>query len=198
MSWTIAAFGAVTKLGNLAILVPLSAVMLGWQLALRPKGAAWSWLAACLVCAGGIGLLKILLYACLPFSELRSPSGHTSLSTLVYGGFVAVIAADLGAWRRWLMIGAGAALVLAIAFSRVVVHAHSWLEVLLGLAVGVGCLIAFSLLYLPRRGDAVPMKTFALCVLVIWALLYSHPVNAEGLIHRISDFLSARSLICHR
>jgi len=64
--------------------------------------------------------------------------------------------------------------------------------------VGVGCLIAFSLLYLPRRGDAVPMKTFALCVLVIWALLYSHPVNAEGLIHRISDFLSARSLICHR
>ena len=198
MSWTIAAFGAVTKLGNLAILVPLGAVMLVWQFALRPKGAAGSWLAAALVCAGGIALLKILFYACLPYSELRSPSGHASLSTLVYGGFAAVIAADLKDGRRWWVLAAGAGLIAAIALSRIVVHAHSWLEVVLGLAIGASCLFAFALRYLPRRIEPVPLKTFAFSALVIWGLLYGHPVNAEGLLHRLSDQLGIRSLVCAR
>jgi len=198
LSWAIAAFGVITKLGNLAILVPLGGVMLGWQIVQRPKGAAGAWLIAAILCAGGIALLKILLYACLPYSELRSPSGHASLSTLVYGGFAAVIATDLNGWRRWMVIGGGAALVAAIAVSRIVVHAHSWPEVLLGAAVGASCLFAFALRYLPRRIEPVPLKTFAFSALVIWGLLYGHPVNAEGMLHRLSNELGIRSLVCAR
>jgi membrane-associated phospholipid phosphatase len=196
LSWVVHAFAAITRLGNLAVLFPLGAVMLAWQLNLRQRGAAISWLAAFAICVGAIALFKIVFFSCPPIRDLRNPSGHAGLSTLVYGGFVAVIVANLQGWRRWGGIALGAALVAAIAMSRVVLRNHTVPEVLFGLAIGTGCLIFFCAKYLPHRVASVPFWGFSLSLAVIVVLLYGYTVHAEEFLHRLSGYLGAWHLSC--
>ena len=78
---------ALTGFGDTAVLTPLAAVMLLWLLFMRsPRGAAW-W-----AITGMTALLKVSFYGCPPTPDLHSPSGHTSLSTLVYGAMTLVTA----------------------------------------------------------------------------------------------------------
>ena len=190
------AFSIVTKLGDLAILFPLAALMLAWQTVRRPRGAAICWLAAFVICVSTIALFKMLFYACPPAGDFRNPSGHAALSTFVYGGFVTVIAADLGAWWRWSVIVMGGVLIAAIAMSRVFLNDHSLLEVLFGLIVGVSCLAMFCLKYLSSRIESVPLPAFGLGLIAILLLLYGHPVHAEGFLHRISGYLNVHDVVC--
>jgi hypothetical protein len=74
---------ALTELGDIAVLVPLAAVMLLWLLLMgSPRGAAW-WAIAVALCASLTAILKVSFYGCPPIPDLHSPSGHTSFSTLV-------------------------------------------------------------------------------------------------------------------
>ena len=66
---------------------------------------------------------------------MHDPSGHTSLSTLVYGALALAAASGRPGLRRLLVIGAGLGLILAIAVSRLLLDAHSVPEVGLGLCV---------------------------------------------------------------
>ena len=75
---------------------------------------------------------------------MHSPSGHTSLSTLVYGALALVTATDRAGLRSLLVIGAGAGLILAIEVSRLLLDAHSLPEVGLGIVIGILALALFS------------------------------------------------------
>jgi len=76
---------ALTGFGDTAVLMPLAAVMLLWLLVMRsPRGAVW-WAITVAFCVGMTALLKVSFYGCPPTPDLHSPSGHTSLSTLVLG-----------------------------------------------------------------------------------------------------------------
>jgi hypothetical protein len=59
-------------------------------------------------------LLKIAFHACPPADNIHSPSGHTSLSTLVYGALTLVSATAWPGLHRVLVIAGGAGLILAI------------------------------------------------------------------------------------
>jgi membrane-associated phospholipid phosphatase len=75
------------------VLLPIVGIIPLWLIWVRfPRAALW-WAAAAALCIGSTALLKIYFYSCPPFAEVRSPSGHTSLSTLVYGGIAVIIAA---------------------------------------------------------------------------------------------------------
>ena len=84
---------SITNLGDLAVLLPITLVLFIWLLSrpLRLK-AVW-WAAAVSLCIGGTALLKVIFFVCPPFADLQSPSGHTNLSTLVYGALAMIIAA---------------------------------------------------------------------------------------------------------
>jgi hypothetical protein len=56
---------------------------------------------------GLTALLKIVFYRCPPAGDMRSPGGHTSLSTLVYGGLTLAAATGRPGLGRVSVIGAG-------------------------------------------------------------------------------------------
>ena len=98
---------ALTDFGDLAVLIPLAGAMLVWLLCCSSR-AAPRWVLALGFCIGVTALLKIAFYGCPPAGDVHSPSGHTSLSTLVYGALTLLAAS---AWRgphRALVIGGGA------------------------------------------------------------------------------------------
>jgi membrane-associated phospholipid phosphatase len=187
---------AITDCGDLAILLPLACVLTVWAALIRSHTVFKWWVVALALCIGGTGILKIYFFACPPLSDLHSPSGHTSFSTLIYGTLTLAVASTLEGWRRWSAVLAGTLFILAIAVSRIVVHAHSIPEVILGSILGA---FALALLVIAYRREA-PAKTYLAPLVTVSAmlvvLLNGHEVHAEELLHHIAIYLNIAS-DCH-
>jgi hypothetical protein len=76
------------------VVLPLSVVISLWLLRHHSHRVLVPWIIALGLCIAVTALLKTYLYACPIGSDLVSPSGHTSLSTLTYGAMTLVIAAE--------------------------------------------------------------------------------------------------------
>lgn len=137
----------LTQFGSFFLLLALALLVAVW-LARTPgagRRAAVVWLGALLLCVGTVALLKIYFIACpLRPLALRSPSGHAGFSCFVYGGVALCLARDETLWRRLLLPLLACAWIAAIAWSRVILHAHSVNETLLGLAIGAFALLVFA------------------------------------------------------
>lgn len=186
----------LTDFGDSAVLLPLSAAMLLWLLAMRAKiGAAW-WFIAIALCTGGTALLKIYFIAC-PIGALHSPSGHASFSALVYGAMAIIVAAEQAArWQRIAALAAGAALVGGIAVSRLALGAHSLLEVVLGTAIGAVTLAVFAQGYLSRRPTGVTLTPLLLAVALIGILLHGRELHAEEILYAIGRYFNVSLMAC--
>jgi membrane-associated phospholipid phosphatase len=186
----------VTNFGDLAVLLPIVGIIPLWLIGVRfPRAALW-WAVAAALCIGSTALLKIYFYSCPPFAELRSPSGHTSLSTLVYGGIAVIIAAEGTRWHRLLSYAAGAALIAVIAISRVLLQAHSPLETGFGLVIGSIALAVFARKYLGHRPAVVSLRPLIVAVALLLITLHGHELRAEELLHAIGIYLQIASLAC--
>lgn len=179
----------LTNFGDLAVLLPLSAVMLIWLIGLRPRSSAMWWVVALGLCVGLTALLKIYLYACHPYSELQSPSGHTSLGTLVYGAFAFVVAAEATGWQRLLALGSGVLVVCGIAVSRVVLDAHTSLEVGLGALIGSVALAVFARAYVGHKPARPSLRPLMLALVLLTAALHGEALHAEEMLHAIGRYL---------
>jgi membrane-associated phospholipid phosphatase len=180
----------ITDCGDLAILLPIACVLTVWAALVGARGIFKWWLAALAICVGGTGLLKIYFFACPPLANLHSPSGHSSLSTLVYGTLTLAVASSMQDWRRWLAVIAGALLVFAIAVSRIVVHAHSIPEVILGSILGLVALSLVVTAYLreaPTKTYLAPLVTVSVMLAI---LLNGHELRAEELLHHMAVYLN--------
>jgi membrane-associated phospholipid phosphatase len=181
---------AVTDCGDLAVLLPLAAVLTAWVLLVAKPRILKAWLAALALCIGGTAILKIYFFACPPLSDLHSPSGHTSLSILVYGTLTLAITASLKDWRRWLIFVGGTMFIIGIGVSRIIVQAHSIPEVLLGSVLGIGALAVIVVTYLgdvPARTYIGPLITVSVMLVI---LLNGHELRAEELLHRIANYFN--------
>jgi membrane-associated phospholipid phosphatase len=188
---------ALTDFGDLAVLLPLSAVMLLWLLAMRSRRSATWWLLAAGVCMGGTAILKIYFHACPVGKDLSSPSGHTSLSTLVYGAMAAIVVVEASAlWQRSLAVAVAVILIVGIAGSRFALDAHSILEIVIGMAIGLAAFTAFVWGYLHHRPSAASLSPLLFAAILILALFLGREVQAEQLLHAISRYLRAQSLPC--
>jgi membrane-associated phospholipid phosphatase len=177
---------ALTDFGDLAVLIPVSAVILIW-LVHNSSRAAPRWIFALSVCIGLTALLKIAFHACPPADNMHSPSGHTSFSTLVYGALTLVSATAWPGLHRVLVIVGGAGLILAIGVSRLLLDAHSVAEVGLGLVIGAVSLAMFSRQYV----QAPTTKMWPLLVVagVLALVLHGRELHAEQFLHRITGYL---------
>jgi membrane-associated phospholipid phosphatase len=180
---------ALTEFGDTAVLMPLATVILLWLLLMRfRRGAAW-WAIAVAFCIGLTALLKISFYGCPPTPDLHSPSGHTSLSTLVYGAMALVTAAESRGLPRMLAISGGAGFILAIAASRLLLHAHSAPEVGVGLVIGTAALALFGLKYPRYRTSEVWLSPLLVTGGVLVFILHSRELHAEEFLHGIASYL---------
>jgi membrane-associated phospholipid phosphatase len=180
---------ALTDLGDAAVMLPLSAVMLVWLLRLHARRAAVSWVVAVSLCLVGSGLLKILLYVCSPGLDLVSPSGHTGLSMLVYGAFTFIIATERKGWQRFAVLAAGAGLIVGIAVSRFVLNLHTALEIGAGFLIGAVSLALFTSRYLRLRLKNTSLRPLTLLAIAVITLLYGQELRAESFLHAISRYL---------
>lgn len=186
MVWLI----ALTQFGDLAVLLPLAAVVLLWLRFMRfPREAAW-WAIAVVLCAGQTAVLKAFFYECPPAPELHSPSGHTGFSTLVYGAIALVSATETVGLPRIMTIGRGAGIILAIAASRLLLSVHSAAEVGVGLLIGSTALAVFGQSYMRRRAARVWLSPLLLASTAVVLVLHGRELHAEGFLHRISGSLA--------
>jgi membrane-associated phospholipid phosphatase len=189
----------ITDFGDSALLLPASLALCiylwfgGWHRS--ALGLACS-LAAC----GVLTLAaKIGFQACgheISGFAIRSPSGHTAFSTTAYGCGAILLAAGRSHGVRIAIAVATAALIAAIATSRILLHAHSSSEVAAGMAIGLACVALFQF------RTAVPpqiasrwrllLATFAMLVV----LTHGRHLNAEEIIRHLALHLRSAADIC--
>lgn len=189
-------FFFITNFGDLAVLLPLIAIFGFWLVAVhRPLALLW-WLLAFAVCVGGTAVLKMYFYVCPLTEDLHSPSGHTSLSTLVYGALTVVAMLDTSGWRRGLVAALGALLIGGIATTRVLIDAHSVIEVVFGFAIGCVSLALFAYGYrrLPPADHRLWLLLVAFAATML--LLNGDQLRAEELLHRLAVYLHVARIGC--
>lgn len=185
----------LTDFGDTAVTVPLALLMACFLLAARQPRVAVGWGLAILGCAGTIAALKVVLAACGQSAGgggLASPSGHAAMSTAVYGGFAAVIGTALKRPVREAAIAGAAVLMIGIALSRVMLGAHSRLEVAIGLVVGAAALGAILVIVARHRPRHLPAGRLLAAALVVALLFHGERWPTEQAIHRLTgvfDFL---------
>lgn len=128
----------ITNFADQAVMIPLvCAVTAGLYFAGWRRGTlAWTGAIACTW--GVMLLLKLACLACghLITDGLMSPSGHTAAAAAAYGGICGLLVRWRGGnWRWTVPISAGFAVFFGV--TRLVLHAHTPLEVVIAGVVGV-------------------------------------------------------------
>jgi len=165
---------SLTDFGDSAVTVPLAALTLIFLAAAREMRVALGWVLAIGGCAIVIGALKLIFGACahrLALANIVSPSGHTAMSTAVYGSLALLIGAVLPRYRRAIYVGA-AIFIGGIAVSRAVLHEHDIAEIVVGLLVGLGAAASFHEILRRPDAPALPVTWFALCALGLVAMMH--------------------------
>lgn len=193
------AANVITGLGDAALLLPASALLLLYLLRARSWRAAVDWVAALALCAGLTVVAKMLFHACggqLPALDIRSPSGHTSLSATFYGCGALMLAANQSWGRRLAALLVSVGLIVAIAASRVALHAHTVQEAAAGFAIGLLCVALFAGHYLPRAMYLPRWPIPVMVILGLAVLTHGHHLSAEGLLDRMADRLRLAEYFC--
>lgn len=183
----------LTDCGDTAVTVPLAILMFAFLALAGERRLAIGWAIIMLGIVATISGLKLVLGICGPAwlgPSLRSPSGHTAISMLVYGGYAAVISAAWQAKARLVFRTAAILFALGIAVSRVVLRFHSTAEVLVGLAIGGVALALLYVIVARNRPAPLPLVWLAASVAVAFLLFYGERWPAERALHRFAAFFN--------
>ena len=182
----------VTDFGDSAVTAPLALLVLGFLVAAGARRVALGWLLAIGGCAAASGALKLVFGACGShgaMADIVSPSGHTAMSTVVYGALTLLIGARVTQPWRFALYLAVAIAILAIAFSRLALHNHTAAEVTVGFVVGAVAVMAFRAIIAHQPAPSVPLGWLLLCGGGLVALLHGTRWMIEPTVHRLAwDF----------
>jgi membrane-associated phospholipid phosphatase len=181
----------ITNLGDAALLIPASILLFCHLCRLGDRKGAISFvlaLGACLAITVLAKLACVLLGIDCFSPSLHSPSGHSSFSAVFYGCCAAVVSSDDRPWRQRLVWIAVTGLVLAIGLSRVLVGAHSLLEVAVGLVIGIACIRLFLRLAEKSR-PAAGLVPIALGLAILAVGLRGSHLTIEPLLQILADRL---------
>ena len=176
---------AITELGDSKVVMPVAAAGLAALLLMRRWRAALFLLIATAGAAVFVGGVKGVIHRPRPVQiydglvQYSFPSGHASMSIVLYGTLAFLLAYGAPArWRRRVAFLA-LALVALIAFSRVYLGAHWLSDVLAGLAFGMAWVALLAMIYVRGKPAPVPAKAFAGLLLVA--------IVAAGAFHMFND-----------
>ncbi|MBW4022467.1 MAG: phosphatase PAP2 family protein [Proteobacteria bacterium] len=176
----------VTAFADEALLLPLAAsVVFGFATSGWRRGAAGWGGAVALTLAVMLGL-KLALIPCghLLLPGLRSPSGHTAAAAAIYGSLIGIWTRHRGRSSLWTApVALGVAVVIAV--SRLALHVHSPIEVLVGGGVGItGAMLAVVLAGPPPAG--LRLRSIAVAMVVVIVVFHGFQLPAEAEIRRLS------------
>jgi membrane-associated phospholipid phosphatase len=189
----------VTNLGDAALIVPASLALCIYLWAAGFRRAALAWGGALLSCAALAFLLKVGFRTChaqLGEFAIVSPSGHAALATTLYGS-VAVLFARGCRTLAGVAVGlSAAALSGAVGVSRVMLHAHTALEVSAGLLIGLTSIAAFRAAIIGERQFALPAVPAMMVFAALAVAVHGQHLNLEGLIADISEGVHEVTGVC--
>ncbi len=178
----------MTDYGDSAVTLPLAFVTMAILFASGATRMLRAWLIAVGACGLSLALLKVGLGcgANGPLGRPFSPSGHTAMSTLVYGGLALISARVLVRPWRVAAVAIAAAGVAAIAVSRVLLRDHTVAEVTVGFAIGVS---ALGVLVWLSRAAALRLdwRRLAAAVLLVMVAMHGTRWPIEEALRRMSD-----------
>lgn len=179
----------VTDFGDSAVTVPLALLTLAFLGGAGAPRLAWGWGLTIAGCAAAIGGLKLVFGACatqLAMVHIVSPSGHTAMSTVVYGSLALLAGTRLAPRRRWAINLAAAVAILGIALSRLALRDHTPAEIAIGLVVGAAAVAVFGALLRRREPPALPLQWLLLSGAGLVALLHGSRWAVEPALHRLA------------
>lgn len=167
----------LTELGDGVVIALVAAAVLIRLLWRGNWRAAGYWAAA--VGFGPIAatVIKWVLQRPRPLADLYDglstyafPSGHATMSMVVYGFLAVLVARGFSVPRRWLVYAVAALLICAIALSRLYLGAHWLSDVIGGLSLGLAWVCVLAIAYyrhspptpLPRSLPAVALLALVL------------------------------------
>jgi membrane-associated phospholipid phosphatase len=182
---------AITDLGDSALLIPAS-LLLACHLVWRGEASrARSFVLAIAICVSAtiIAKLSFLIGSHCLASNIHSPSGHTSFSTTFYGCCAALTASDDAPQRRRFAWAAAAALIAAIAVSRILLGAHSVAEVAVGTIIGIAC-VGLFLGLAPKARLASGLLRVGIGFVVLVILVQGAHMTLEPILRDIAERLA--------
>ncbi len=172
-SWADSWMIAVTELGDMFLNALGAVTLLVILLWARKYRAAKYWL---LTYCGGFALVQIfkwLLHRPRPvdlYSGVSSwafPSGHTTMSAILFGFLAILVFHELPSRRRWLPFALAVTISAIIGFSRLYLGAHWLSDVLGGLSLGWAWVIFGAIFYL-RKPESVPLKSVFIATAIVF------------------------------
>lgn len=187
----------ITNFGDLALLLSLAAILAAVVWHFESRDAAVAWLQALTCCLVATFLLKFgFLTCCRAWGvNIVSPSGHASMSALVYGALTIVITRQSTRWRVPIAL-VGITLIVAIALTRIILRIHNRAEVAIGLGIGLVSLCVFAWRYFRLRKRKIALPWIGVGTAIIFPLLYGIHLPVESLIHKLSHSVQTNTLIC--
>lgn len=198
---------ALTDLGESTVLLSTAIAASCWFWLSRQRQLALIWLFAVGGCAVTMLAFKLVFLTCghLVWSgTVHTPSGHSAMSALFYGAAALTIQRLIPqAARHPILLQIVAILMaLAIGASRVVVHAHTPQEVIIGLAVGFAWLGVFALLLRKAEPSVTMPPAAVLCVLgllyggLLTLTMIGQHMTVEGVLFHVARLLNLRYGVC--
>ena len=175
----------ITDLGDVALLAPASAVLFVYLLCLKRAHTAAIWALTVALCAALTLLGKVMFHfgdAYFPFLGVRNPSGHVSVSTAFYGCGALLVGTHAKPWMRLAIGLASTALIAAVAASRILLHAHTPSEVVVGLLIGLCCVAWFAHAFLQRPFRPLPWQPLGAAMLGLVILMHGERFNSNALL----------------
>ena len=185
-TWTDTIFITITELGDSFVNTTLVIAILVLLLTLRLRRTALFWL---LTTAGGsIGMqfLKWIFHLPRPtnlyegISSYSFPSGHTTMSVVIYGFLAIILARNLAGIKQWLLFSTVLIIAFFIGFSRIYLGAHWFSDVLAGSLVGTSWIALMGIVWLQGKPERMPRRFLVLTVLLVhctagaWHVIQRH------------------------
>jgi len=147
----------VTEIGDSPVLIVVGLAVLGWLLVRRAWRTAAYWAGGLI--GGGVlsSGLKAILHRPRPvalfagWDSFSFPSGHATMNTVLWGLLVVLIGRELAPRWRPLVLGWAVGLVALIAFSRLYLGAHWMSDVAGGMTLGTAWVAVLAVAYLRHR-----------------------------------------------
>ncbi len=184
----------LTDAGDSGVLLPLALVGVGTLWFFHSRRLAWLLLRSVLAAGALITVLKVLFLSCGAHwaSGLSSPSGHACLSAVVYGTLATLISAGRPPAARVAIHAAAIAFVAVVAVSRVMLGVHTWLEVAVGLGVGVLAQAWFAWSYAHMEPLRLDLRVFGVTLVATMLVAFGIRLPAESIIRHLAKRLGEK------
>lgn len=164
---------AVTEFGDSFVNICLSIAVLLVLLGKRCYRTAGYWVLTIFGGLFGVQLLKLLVHLPRPVtiyhgaSAYGFPSGHTTMSIIIYGFLAILIARSLASKLQWGLFVTVFVLSFFIALSRLYLGAHWLSDVLGGFLIGTSWTALLGIAYIKGQAEMVPRRLLGLVAMLV-------------------------------